>query len=308
MSIAEKTELLDASYEKQHPEKKTLPFSDTDNLISISQFSELADINRDTLVYYIKEKLITPAITKKNGYQYFYPDQLRTITFIKYMRRFGIHIHEIRSMLVGMDEESMDRILDSHCQEIEHDIQSITHSLQFLEQYHEFFDFIENHTVDTPFFCNLKEINLYLTPVRFCHSLNNAVNAGIISDFLEFEEEGLPEYLLCCKIPETVLIQENFCALMHNNAGPEPEDRIISRPAGKYACIIHRGGTYTIKEMVQSLKEHISRQEMEPAGDAYILSSAGYFNLLPADRLKFLIEIPVNDIPSVTAENEDRIS
>ena len=264
--------------------------------LSLSQFSSLSDISRDTLVYYIKEGLITPAITEKNGYHYFYPDQLRTMTFIKYMRRFGIHISEIKAMLGGMDTEGIYHILNSHSREIDEQIQQTAQALQFLEKFEELINFVDRHPVDTPFLCDLKETDLYLTPVPFARSLNQPADAEILSDFLEFDNSGLPEYLICCRIPKNVLIREDFCTFMRKNAKTVSDETIISRPAGTYACIIHQGNNFTIKSTILRLKEYLARLEMEPAGDAYILNSAGFFNLTLSEKYKYLVELPVKPI------------
>ena len=260
--------------------------------ISISQFSALTDTNRDTIVYYIKEGLITPALTEKNGYQYFYPEQIQTMMFIKYMRRFGVHINEIKSMLKGMNTNDIYTIMDLHKQDIENRMQNIRQALNFLEQFEEFICFIEEHPVDIPFFAELKETNLNLTPVRFCQSLNNIRNAKILSDYLNIEDDGLPEFLMCCRIPEKVILSGDFCKLMHENNDTDYE-KVIKRPAGTYACMIHQGGNGTVKETVQSLLNHIVLQGKKLSGDAYVLNSTGYFNLTSSDHSKYLIEINV---------------
>ncbi len=287
----------DAGYNTYHSKTKETP------RISLSQFSILSDISRDTLVYYIKEGLITPAITENNGYHYFYPDQLRTMTFIKYMRRFGIHISEIKAMLDGMDTDGIYHILNSHSREIDEQMQKTAQALQFLDNFQILIDFIDEHPVDTPFLCNLEETDLYLMPVPFVRPLSQPADAEILSDFLEFDNSGLPEYLICCRIPEKVLVREDFCTFMHENAETVPDKRMISRPAGTYACIIHQGDNLTIKETVRRLKGYLASQAMEPAGDAYILNSAGFFNLSLSGMYKYLVEIPVKPVQNNSDES-----
>ena len=238
--------------------------NEKDARISISHFAELVDISRDTLVYYIKERLIVPAVIEENGYQYFYPDQIRTMTFIKYMRRFGIHLNEIRDMLSGMDEDGIYQIMNSHYEEIEERIRKTTEALRFLNTIEEFIDFIHDHEVDVPFICELSEADYYLTPVRFCHSLNNPSNAVVLSDYLNFKDRGLPEYLLCCRIPEKVLRVNDFCSYMH--AGQEqPVNRqsVITRPPGTYICMIHQGGNGTVRDTIMYLKDCLKDQKKE---------------------------------------------
>lgn len=296
MTIVKNTNKVDHIEQNDYPSIDDKSFSEKKNRISLSQFSEMTEISRDTLVYYIKEGLITPGITEKNGYQYFYPDQLRTMTFIKYMRRFGIHISEIKSMLAGMDTDGIYHILNSHSHEIEEQIKKTERALHFLEKFQELIDFIEAHPADTPFLCDLKETRLYLTPVRFGHSLNQPENARLISDFLEFENSGLPEYLICCRIPEVILLREDFCSWMRSHSESEETERVILRPAGTFACAIHQGGNAVIKDTVRQLKDFLLLKDMEPAGDAYILNSSGFFNLNLSDQHKYLVEIPVRPL------------
>ena len=175
-------------------------FSQKEKLISISWMAELTEIPRDTLVYYIKEGLITPAVTSDSGYKYFLPGQLRTLTFIKYMRRCGIHITEIRSMLKDMDSDGIFRILEERRKELAGQSRILERSLSFLAVLDEFLGFTGAHAEDLPFFADLEEKELYLTPVHFCRSLNSLSTAGRLADFLD-PSEGLPDLLMSCRSP-----------------------------------------------------------------------------------------------------------
>ncbi len=271
-------------------------FSQKEKRISISRMAELTEISRDTLVYYIKEGLITPAFTSESGYKYFHPGQLRTMTYIKYMRRCGIHINDIRNMLRDMDSDEFFRILEERRKELAGQIRILERSLSFLDTLDAFLGFTEAHEPDRPFIAELEHKEFYLTPVHFCQSLNSVSSAGQLADFLD-PAEGLPEQLICCRIPENVMLSDHFCEYMHQHADRVDQEESggkILRPAGTYACVTHQGGSGTVKDTILLLKVFILKSGYRPSGDVYILTAAGCMNLTPSSDLRYLAEIAIH--------------
>lgn len=131
--------------------------SNKEELISISRMASLTETNRDTLVYYIKEGLITPAVTTESGYKYFLPDQIRTMTNIKLLRRCGIHISEIRRMMQEMDADEIFRVLERQRDELEEQIQTLKRSLAFLEKLGEFLESADPREMDISRMADLAE-------------------------------------------------------------------------------------------------------------------------------------------------------
>ena len=92
------------------------------------------------------------------------------------------------------------------------------------------------------------------------------------------------------------MFSEHFCEYMHQHADrvdQEESGRKILRPAGRYACVTHQGGSGTVKDTVFFLKDYIQGSGYLPAGDAYILTAAGFMNLTPSSDFRYLAEIAV---------------
>ena len=263
--------------------------------LSMGEFAAAAEIKRDTLVYYIKIGLVLPAKIAGNGYKYFLPEQTKEIAFIKYMKRCGISLREIRQIINGVTVEEFSEIMENTSRRITENIERLRRASSFLDRVRNHNDLINGHNVDKPFMKELDEDSYYLTPVRFCHSLNDPANAAILSDFLEFGDEFLPEHLMCCVIPDDKLDGENFCMYMQKSFGQrdQPDRNLILRPAGSYAIIVHNGGTGTIRDTAQHLMNYIKISGMKRTGGAFILSSAGFMNLTDSNENKYVIEIPV---------------
>lgn len=265
--------------------------------LSVGEFSNAADLSRNTLVYYIKIGLIKPAKTASNGYKYFLPEQLNEIAFIKYMKNFGISLKQIRQMMDGVTVEDFSQIMENTSNRIHDDISRLKRASAFLDRIKKHADLINEHEVDVPFYEDLEEDSYYMTPVRFCHSLNDPANAAVLSDFMNFGEEFLPEHLMCCMIPDDKLNGENFCMYIRKSFDEKQnpdKSKLIKRPAGRYAVIVHNGGTGTIRDTTVHLLDYIQSTGNKRTGGAFILSSAGFVNMTDSDENKYIVEIPVS--------------
>jgi len=60
----------------------------------------MAQVSTDTIRYYEKEGLITPAKKSHSGYRLYHPDALRRLHFIKHAKHAGFSLSEIRELLM----------------------------------------------------------------------------------------------------------------------------------------------------------------------------------------------------------------
>ena len=66
---------------------------------TIGKLASQADVSTDTVRYYEKEKLLTPASKTEAGYRLYNEDSLRRLHFIKQAQQCGFSLTEIRELL-----------------------------------------------------------------------------------------------------------------------------------------------------------------------------------------------------------------
>lgn len=93
----------------------------------ISELATLSGVNLETIRYYERLKLITPAIRQANGYRSFGDKQLEELHFIKACRSIGFSLDEIRQLLALQDNPNnpcqlADTLAKAHLAQIDHQI------------------------------------------------------------------------------------------------------------------------------------------------------------------------------------------
>jgi MerR family Zn(II)-responsive transcriptional regulator of zntA len=68
-------------------------------LYNIGKVATLAGVSTDTLRYYEKERLITPASRTASGYRLYKDEAMRRIRFIKHAQQCGFTLSDIRELL-----------------------------------------------------------------------------------------------------------------------------------------------------------------------------------------------------------------
>ena len=67
--------------------------------LTIGKIASVAQVSADTLRYYERERLITPAAKSRGGYRLYEREALRRIRFIKQAQQCGFNLAEIRALL-----------------------------------------------------------------------------------------------------------------------------------------------------------------------------------------------------------------
>jgi len=68
-------------------------------MLTIGKLAALADVRTDTLRYYERERLLTPAGKSNSGYRLYDGDSVRRIRFIKQAQHCGFTLTEIAQLL-----------------------------------------------------------------------------------------------------------------------------------------------------------------------------------------------------------------
>ncbi len=104
----------------------------------ISELSRESGVNLETIRYYEKIGLITPAERLPNGYRRFGEPQLHALHFIKTCRTIGFGLDEIKQLLALQANPQngcriADELAQQHLHLVEHQIAQLRHIKALLE-------------------------------------------------------------------------------------------------------------------------------------------------------------------------------
>lgn len=82
-----------------------------DKMFSTSEFANLFNISRQTLIFYDKKGLFRPAFRNpENDYRMYSQNQLGQFSFIMYLRNIGFSIEQIKTMMSGSADQTMEAL------------------------------------------------------------------------------------------------------------------------------------------------------------------------------------------------------
>ena len=68
-------------------------------LLTIGQVAEKAEVNIQTLRYYERRRILTPAARRESGYRLYEPGAVQTVRFIKRAQLLGFSLDDIQVLL-----------------------------------------------------------------------------------------------------------------------------------------------------------------------------------------------------------------
>ncbi len=241
-------------------------------LLKTGEFSKLANINRDTLTFYIKKKLITPAYIGENKYKYFAPEQVQTITLIKYLRRCLMPIEMIRDILSNPSCEHLRRYAAEQKKYLEEKMYLLKEASSFIEDYRKEKEFLDSQEPEIPFiqYCEKQLVNVF--PVRFCQPFQMIPDLQNLADYLNELSFHMVYNPSVCVIPSDTRNCDEFCSL----AGKKPlfntdfcgsttcSQYTRTLDEGLYAMIIGKSRTEKMDANLSLLREKIDSSGYQP--------------------------------------------
>ncbi len=101
-------------------------------LIPISAFSKMAEVTRQTLIYYDRIELFKPVLVDDNGYRYYHLNQLDAIGVIAILKEQGMSLQQIRSHLEQRSPERTLELLRAQEQLIQSQIAKLERTRQMI--------------------------------------------------------------------------------------------------------------------------------------------------------------------------------
>lgn len=166
----------------------------SNNFLNISDFAKIAGVSRQTLIYYDRIGLFSPAVVAENKYRMYSHKQLDEIGIITILRDLGMPLKKIKSVLNDVSPETMQKTLRYQCKVLQDKIDKLTTLNEMTQIRLQQIETGMQYQNDDPC-CFLKKID---APVPFFVGAETPYDQDkaqddIIIDFFEtVEKSGLP--------------------------------------------------------------------------------------------------------------------
>lgn len=243
------------------------------DLLSISEFSRIAEVSRKALIFYDNTGVFSPRYTAPNGYRYYAHEQIYVISVVNMLKELGMPLSRIKEYTSDITPEKAISLLKEQSDNLNRKIsefQSVQDMLGVKLRKLE-----EGYAADPESSVAVRIFHFDETPVFI--SDNFQTDRGHIPDdiWLDFYMKckqkhisfGYPEGYL---VPQKNLIEQHTAEVTNiiayvGDAGYANS----SIPAGDYVTACGNGGLQDTEEIYTRIFEFIKRNSCQLAGDAY---------------------------------------
>lgn len=242
---------------------------------SVSEMASMFDLSRQTLIYYDKIGLFSPAEKNEAGYRLYLPAQIPALRLICTMRELGLSLGEIAAVVADHEPSRLLERLPEQRERIDRQIERLVAQRDFIDQRTAFYQdvvywqgregepcvrsFPERRVVFEPFpALKMQRDLLHPTLSRAIKHLHAEAGVEPVAGFgAMLTERGIDG--------GTLAGAGSFVVVP---GGVRPPDDALALPAGDYACLARRGMPYDMPEVAR-LMDWAHERGLEPAGNVF---------------------------------------
>ncbi|MCY6485430.1 MerR family transcriptional regulator [Clostridium aestuarii] len=262
---------------------------------STGEFAKLANVSKQTLIYYDKSGIFSPVYKDENNFRYYSLSQFEALDTLISLREIGVPLKEIKAYLSDKDIENLAELLKKKNQLIKDQINKLKHISNKIENKSLKLEKAIKHQLNTePYFkrCDLtyiftsnvesddykKIMAKIIEFIKQCKDKEEFDNGNPIGGIIRKEDILRGKF---DRIKDIYIIIDS--KTLHDN------ERV--KPKGIYACINHRGGYDTTYISYKKLIDFIEKSGYEIIGDAYENELIGYLSAQSQEQ--YLIELSI---------------
>ena len=244
---------------------------------TIGHFAKMLGLTTDTVRQYEKSGIVTPYKDEKNGYRYFTPHDVRTVSICKQYRQMGFSLAEIAEILTSIPIDRLPVQFEKKREQLQQEMQRLQIQLDALRWHQVLLNDIPSQ-LDQFSICEMPAF------IRLPHSDRDFFSLdGELTDLVREWIELLPLTIYSRRIPQAVLLGESPFTYdmgmmlqlqdVHRLTLPYA-DKVENIPAQRYLYTIikKRDEVPFALEHLSPALDYISRFKLKISGDAL-----GYF-------------------------------
>lgn len=245
-----------------------------------AEFAQLYGISKDTLLYYDKIGLFRPQVRAENGYRLYSLDQIHSFDLILMLRAVHVPLEKIKQCLKAYEPEQVNFLLEEQAVLLTQQITELENLRRRMLATAKKIQYAMNAEYDIPHMAYLPEAHFAAFETTPDMLVDRLKRISYVRQQLQYcQLHGLPyDFLRSGVIKKEHLEAGQFDKDYYCVRTETPPDDIIhiTRPAGLYALIEHKGSYDTLNDAYHRLKGYIAAQNSRIAGNAYELEILGY--------------------------------
>ena len=260
-----------------------------------NEFAALCGVSKDTLLYYDRIGLFSPAIRQDNGYRLYSLDQVHRFDLLLMLRATGLPLQKIRERMKNCSPQEIIELLQDQAERLSEQIKQLQKLYRRLMATTEMVQQGVQASYDRPQIEEREEMlfmaveaspeilsdrRLRMAMVR--RHVKDCQQMGLSCDFLR---SGVirKEHLEQGKFRK-----DFFCVRTEDD---RQREGLLRRPAGLYAVMNHKGNYKTLEDAYRRRITFIREQGLRIAGDGYEMELLGFATA--SDARDYVIQIAI---------------
>ena len=245
---------------------------------TVGEFAELFGISKQTLFYYERNHIFSPAFVNENGYRYYSFEQFYIFEIISALRAAQVPLKKIAWYLRHRDVAGLRALFLEKQKELTEAAALIAKNQRHIETHLgrlSLIDALETGQFPAISLMHVEARTLVTTPypAQELSTYESLHSLSVHNEKLR-RRQGINENPTGYLLPKAALEAGNYMnysCYFTDVTEPEEYDDILIKPAGLYATLYKRMRDYPIyTEAIDTLKDFISENGFQIAGDAYI--------------------------------------
>ena len=266
---------------------------------TVGEMAQMAGVSKQMLIYYDNMDVFKPRMTgAENGYRYYTADQLEQLDTVLMLREMGFSLKEIRRHMERRSAPAALDALRTQWQLVRKEIRRLQMADRRLTRKLEEWERVLPARPGQPFWEEKTGQYLALEPVKKPFGLLE-VDLALKRLLRRANQQGYCSYY---QLGDTVcaenLRQKQFLRFEHAFLPlleRVPGEDCFWKPAGKYACIYHRGPYADTGKSYEILLNFLAQQGVQPAGPAYEFCVLDSMTTARPEEYLTEIQIPVEN-------------
>lgn len=237
-----------------------------------NEFAKLCGVTKHTLFHYDEVGILKPDHVGENGYRYYQANQFYTFDIISVLQETGMSLREIKEYMENRGQENYLRLLLERRSALDEKIRQLERMGRLLDRAASMADFAGQRPAGVPWIEKRAESYVLEAPLppdstevqrvqamrehfSICRQdgLEEDLSIGAVAareDILDGDFEGIRAFFTC--IPQWA-----------------DSSRLVVRPCGSYAEILHHGSYWDMERSFRTLLAFIEEAGLSIAGDFY---------------------------------------
>lgn len=264
------------------------------------QFAKLCSTTKETLFHYDSLGLLKPARVGENGYRYYAASQFFDFDLIAVLQSAGCSLQEIHAYMTHREPHAFAKLLRESERKLLLEQQKLEAMRRTLKNGVAATEAALSGKPGVPWLEKLPTAWYVATPVQGDVGSTNTLVRNIKDHLAYCDQSGLGEELSVGNIvTRASLLAGDYRESFYSTKLSQPVESpwLYERPAGLYACVLHRGPYQRLEETYPMLLAFLREQGCRVCGDSFETDLISYLATECEEDFILKLEVQVEKAP-----------